>query len=416
MRVPSSPCSPSSSSPPHHHRTSNVPRMPNASLSLSDAAALPGFYSARILGYSGHCSRHQHGSCPTSTPQPTPPGRAQSPTPLAAAAFPALVRDITAPPQLGSLPKPHGHCVQHCRTLCTVQHRSKRAEPVALGGDKGRDMPGPAPSPAHSCPPVPRATLAPAAQRGEGESRGFPSVAVVWLCRVFPGIFGLWEASLATRVLQALTASCSRYKKQATAFCRMQIAWGHPKKCTQEEGKRHRMHRTGTSSERGVWGPGLEAESDACCKTSAGNSAHRCPGFPFPMPPQAHAASAQQCQPPQDPYTSKPDFSRAKNQFGSISGSRHHPGIVPAPLLPWVLPSPQAPWDPSHRRISPGRVWGSSWETRSRTSRTCPHQSSSCTAGSHRHPWVQLWVPRCKSALQTGVSTVRQQLHGAGAT
>lgn len=172
-------------------------------------------------------------------------------------------------------------------------------------------MPGPAPSPAHSCPPVPRATLAPAVQRGEGESHGFASVAVVWLC-----IFGLWEASLATRVLQALTASRSRYKKQATAFCRMQIAQGHPKKCTQEEGKWHRMLRTGNSSERGVWGPGLDAESDACCKTSAGNSAHRCPGSPFPMPPWVHAASAQQVSPHRAPTPANQTSPGLKTSLG----------------------------------------------------------------------------------------------------
>lgn len=72
---------------------------------------------------------------------------------------------------------------------------------MALGGDKGRDMPGPAPSPAHSCPRVPKATLAPAACKGEGESRRFLHATVPLLCRPFPGIFGLWEAPLVTRVL-----------------------------------------------------------------------------------------------------------------------------------------------------------------------------------------------------------------------
>lgn len=130
---------------------------------------------------------------------PVPPGRAESPALPAAAVLPVLIQDVAAP-ELG-FPKPHVRRVRHRWTPRTVQHRSKRAERVALGGDKGRDMPGPAPSPAHSCPHVPRATLAPAAHRGEGESCRFPPVAVPLLCGVFPGIFSLWKAPLATRVL-----------------------------------------------------------------------------------------------------------------------------------------------------------------------------------------------------------------------
>ena len=72
----------------------------------------------------------------------------------------------TSLPQSWVPPKPRGRRVRHCRTLCTVQRRSKRAERVALGGDKGQDMPGPAPSPAHSCPPVPRGHPGPSCPQG----------------------------------------------------------------------------------------------------------------------------------------------------------------------------------------------------------------------------------------------------------
>lgn len=189
--MPSSPRSPLSPSPPHHHRRGN------AFLVLPNATSLPGVCSTEFLSYSGHCSLHQHGSCPTTTLHPEPCPSLALP---AAAVHPAWVRDIAAP-ELG-FPKPHGRC---------VQHRSKGAGQVALGGDKGRDMPRPVPLPLLSR--VSRATLSPSACRSKGQSCRFP--------RVFPGIFSVWEAPLTMMVLKVLTPSCSRYKskKLPSATC-----------------------------------------------------------------------------------------------------------------------------------------------------------------------------------------------------
>lgn len=104
------------------------------------------------------------------------------------------------------------------------------------------------------------------------------------------------------------------------------------------------MPRTGASSARRVWGPGLEAESDARCKTSVGSSAHRCPGSPFPKPLWVCSASAQRCQPPPGPYTGAPANQAPPELKNSLGGSLA-PGIAPPSLI-----SPQAPCDPSHWR------------------------------------------------------------------
>lgn len=132
-------------------------------------------------------------------------------------------------------------------------------------------MPGPA------CPPVPRATLSPAARCR------CPRVAVALLCRLLPGIVGLREAPSATRVLKAFTPSCSSYegKELPSATCH---STGAPKTPTQEEERVPSRPRRGGSSERGGWQPGLEAEREARRNPSAGNSAQRCLGSSVPRP------------------------------------------------------------------------------------------------------------------------------------
>lgn len=74
---------------------------------------------------------------------------------------------------------------------------------MALGGDKGRDMPGPAPLPAPPVPLSPRPPWPRLLAGTKGRNCRFPPITVLLLCGVLPDIFSLWEASLAIRATNA---------------------------------------------------------------------------------------------------------------------------------------------------------------------------------------------------------------------
>lgn len=99
-------------------------------------------------------------------------------------------------------------------------------------------------------------------------------------------------------------------------------------------------------------GPAVqEGPGDLVCSPSL-------PWLPFPdAPTDAFGTSTAELQPLRWSI-SHLGTCRAEIQFRGISGSRHLPSAVPAPLLPWLLPAPWVPATPlaGHGRIALGSV------------------------------------------------------------